>query len=191
MFRRTSSAGFSLVELMVVVAIIGVLASIAIPSLQKFTAKARQSEAKTNLASIYTANKAFYAEYNSYHTTFDVIGFRPEGQLRYNTGFGAASAVVLTTIGYTGTPLTTHISTSAYCGSGRPCTILADASGQAIPAAHTANNNDFQASAVSNIYRNTTGYNTDRWTIDENKQMANCVNQIDGVTASNTIAPCD
>jgi type IV pilus assembly protein PilA len=65
-----SQAGFSLVELMVVVAIIGILASLAIPSVGKYMAKARQSEAKTQLASLYTAEKAFFAEYTVYDSRF-------------------------------------------------------------------------------------------------------------------------
>ena len=41
----TNKKGFSMIELMVVVAIIGVLAAIGIPQYSKFQAKARQSEA--------------------------------------------------------------------------------------------------------------------------------------------------
>lgn len=46
----SNSEGFTLVELMIVVAIIGVLAAVAIPNYQKFQAKARQSEAKRSEA---------------------------------------------------------------------------------------------------------------------------------------------
>ncbi|MBI3179248.1 MAG: prepilin-type N-terminal cleavage/methylation domain-containing protein, partial [Deltaproteobacteria bacterium] len=56
-FKRRLSRGFTLIELMIVVAIIGILALIAIPNFMKFQAKAKQSEAKTNLKAYYTGAK--------------------------------------------------------------------------------------------------------------------------------------
>ncbi|MBI2601508.1 MAG: prepilin-type N-terminal cleavage/methylation domain-containing protein [Deltaproteobacteria bacterium] len=58
--------GFSLVELMVVVAIISVLAAIAIPRFQTFQAKARQAEAKMNLSHIFTLEESYQAENDQY-----------------------------------------------------------------------------------------------------------------------------
>jgi type IV pilus assembly protein PilA len=57
-----SSKGFTLIELMIVVAIIGILAAIAIPNFIQYQMKSRTSEAKTNLAAIKTSNLAFQAE---------------------------------------------------------------------------------------------------------------------------------
>ncbi|MCC6137669.1 MAG: pilin, partial [Bdellovibrionaceae bacterium] len=57
-----SNKGFSLIELMVVVAIIAILASFAIPQYQSFQSKARQKEGLTMLNSFYVAAKATEAE---------------------------------------------------------------------------------------------------------------------------------
>ena len=84
---KPSEKGFSLVELMVVVAIIGILAMVAVPNFQKFTARAKQSEAKSNLSAIYSAERAFQAEWQVYNGGFSNIGYGPAGNLRYHHGF--------------------------------------------------------------------------------------------------------
>lgn len=59
--------GFSLLELMVVVAILGVLATVAVPRFNIFRARARQSEAKSNLGVIYTLQEAFKIDKESFY----------------------------------------------------------------------------------------------------------------------------
>ena len=54
MAQRRQRYGFTLIELMIVVAIIGILAAIAIPNFIRFQARARQSEVNTNLKSLFT-----------------------------------------------------------------------------------------------------------------------------------------
>ena len=73
-FRPGAEKGFSLVELMVVVAIIGILASIAMPKFRTFQAKARQVEAKGNLSQIYTLEEAYLAENDKYATVTTING---------------------------------------------------------------------------------------------------------------------
>lgn len=58
-----SQAGFSLVELMVVVTIIGILATVAVPRFSTFQARARQGEAKSMAKGLYSAMQA-YADRN-------------------------------------------------------------------------------------------------------------------------------
>jgi len=60
--------GFTLIELMIVIAIIGILAAIAIPNFVKFQCRSKQSEAKTSLKAIFTAEEAYRAEYDVYST---------------------------------------------------------------------------------------------------------------------------
>ena len=71
--------GFSLIELMIVVALIGILAAIAIPNFLTYQARAKQSEAKTSLAAIHTAQVVYFAEQNKYGETFNEIGFSVTG----------------------------------------------------------------------------------------------------------------
>ena len=71
--------GFSLIEAMVVVAIIGVIGSIALPSLQSYVWRARRNEAFLNLNGIYKSQKTFMIENGRYGNSFDEIGFEISG----------------------------------------------------------------------------------------------------------------
>lgn len=86
-------SGFSLIELMVVVAIIAFLAMIAVPNFNRFLAKAKRAEAYMNLNSIYAAEKAYFAEHGTYSDVLmgeGGLGWKPEGKIYYSYGFSGA-----------------------------------------------------------------------------------------------------
>jgi type IV pilus assembly protein PilA len=102
--------GFTLVELMIVVAIIGILAAIAIPNFLNFRLKAKTSEAKSNLGAIRSTEVAYYAEWSTWVgaqtfvpindrtgndfkepwanggtvSRFSILGFAPEGNVFFS-----------------------------------------------------------------------------------------------------------
>lgn len=83
MIKRLRKRGFTLIELMIVVAIIGILAAIAIPNFIRFQARSKQGEAKSNLKSLFTAQRSFYQEKDRYSDNIRDIGFAPERGNRY------------------------------------------------------------------------------------------------------------
>lgn len=110
----TRRGGFTLIELMIVVAIIGILAAIAIPNFMKFQLRAKSGEGKTNIAAIRVAQEGYTAEFGTYvlcpespaglnvpptqkqdfvdqgdpaaGTGFRVIGWAPEGPVYFSYG---------------------------------------------------------------------------------------------------------
>ena len=89
--------GFTLIELMIVVAIIGILAAIAIPNFMNYQCKAKQSEAKSNLGTIRTNQEAYRAEYDTYSTSLDNIGFDTTGTPRYSYTLAAGASTFTAT----------------------------------------------------------------------------------------------
>ena len=110
-FMTKGQKGFSLVELMIVVAIIGILAALAVPKFQSFQAKARQTEGKNNLSHMFTLQMAYHGDNDSYvavTTTgrsgcnsnpigFTVTGCGSGGKSRYSyISTGTATAFLAT-----------------------------------------------------------------------------------------------
>jgi prepilin-type N-terminal cleavage/methylation domain-containing protein len=72
--RRTARAAFSLVELMMVVAIVGILSVIAIPSFQSYIYKSRTSEAIETLGAIKLREESYRSEFGQYCETTPTAG---------------------------------------------------------------------------------------------------------------------
>lgn len=66
--RKNNSRGFTLVELMIVVSIIGILAAVSILQFNRFRVKAFNSTAKIDLKNAKTELEAYHVEHNNYPT---------------------------------------------------------------------------------------------------------------------------
>lgn len=87
---------FSLIELMIVMAIIAFLALIVVPSYFKVAARAKRTEARVNLASLHAAQKAYWVEHGTYTTALsgaDSLNWQLEGSPQYTYGFAGTQGV--------------------------------------------------------------------------------------------------
>ncbi|MBL8921009.1 MAG: fimbrial protein [Myxococcaceae bacterium] len=68
---------------------IGIVAAIAIPNFIKFQSRAKQSEAKMQLKSAFSAEQMYFADNQAYSTSPQAVGFSPERGNRYLIAFSA------------------------------------------------------------------------------------------------------
>jgi len=179
-----NNRGFSLVELMVVVAIIGLLAAIGIPQYAKFQAKARTSEARAALSMLYTAEQSFFGEWRLYTVDLRNIGFGVTGtNLRYITGFqsGTACTNYVTTGGAPteSTAITNTWSDGTNVNTGSQAATFATFTAgagtrtlQATTCVATAGAQTFTGASIGDPRNNfATGTAVDAWTINQNKLL--------------------
>ncbi len=89
--------GFTLIELMIVVAIIGVLSAIAVPNFQKYQAKSKTSEAKLHLSAVYTAQQSFFGDYNIFASCLAYMGYDSSNEIDqryYAVGYTVAASAI-------------------------------------------------------------------------------------------------
>jgi type IV pilus assembly protein PilA len=106
--RRNKIAAFTLLEIMIGVAIVGILSSIAVPSFNKYIYEARRSEAVVMLNNVWKAEKAYFEEHGYYRPSFSgaardpglpdgdgatrPLAFTPPSNPRYNLIVGRQGA---------------------------------------------------------------------------------------------------
>ena len=66
--KRQGQKGFTLIELMIVIAIIGILAAIAIPNFLSYRQRSYDSAAQSDLRNLMTAQEAYFVDYDTYLT---------------------------------------------------------------------------------------------------------------------------
>ncbi|MCI0401855.1 MAG: pilin [Gammaproteobacteria bacterium] len=104
---KTFQQGFTLIELMIVVAIIGILAAVAIPAYQDYTVRAKVSEALSLASAAKTGVSEWFATNGNFPSTNASVGLPPAASITGNSVRSvaiAAGGVITVTLGATGLP---------------------------------------------------------------------------------------
>lgn len=164
--KRYLEQGFTLVELMVVVAIIGILSAVAIPNFKKYQAKSKTTEAKMQLASVYSYELTAASDYDTFAGCLGPLGYNAAPKGFYIIGFGAAfQGNLASTNGLPGCTAAAATGVTSFI----PATFKSYSvtlTSANLPA--TGGDQDsFTAGAAGNL----DGALTDQWTINESKNL--------------------
>ena len=88
------TTGFTLIELVLTVAIIGILAAIAVPSYNEYVMKTRRTEAAALMMEIAGRQVRFHSENNTYATTTGALGYGAASDTTYESETGAYDVAV-------------------------------------------------------------------------------------------------
>ncbi|MBY0352817.1 prepilin-type N-terminal cleavage/methylation domain-containing protein [Candidatus Babeliales bacterium] len=158
-----SQKAFTLIELMIVMAIMAFLAGIAVPQYFQYQLRARQAEAGMILASLHTAQQAYFAENGKYTSVLNGdqgLGWKPEGYRG-----GGADENFYYTYGFNvpGAQEGVHYFTGKLCAS-------RDSLGQTY-----ADQTGFVAKAAADLRGKN---NVDVWQIDESRKISHVQNGV-------------
>lgn len=138
MIRR--ARGFTLIELMVVVAIIAIIAALAVPSWRRYTFRARRADGQKLLMHIAQAEERYYGNYNKYTDQVTNLGYKKSPVIADNNDYSVTvtMATAQTSQAYLATAVPINSQAGDKCGS-----LSIDNTGQKLPAptdaAHNSN----------------------------------------------------
>ncbi len=94
---RSRIAGTTLIELMIVVIVVGILASVAIPSYHRYSMRAHRTEAKSALLAVQLRQERFYLDNRTYTNNLAALGLPEQSEKGvYDIDLTAADALTYT-----------------------------------------------------------------------------------------------